>query len=68
MDDNDREPKFILEKERICIRYYTESGSTAIYDPVEAVYDVLYSMELIRIGSMLKGNFDIEPLYAGLPH
>ncbi len=68
LDDNDREPKFILEKERICIRYYTESGSTGIYDPVEAVYDVLYSMELIRIGSMIKCHLDAEPLFAGLPY
>lgn len=68
LDDNGREPEFFLEDDRICIRYYTESGYTGVYDPVEAIYDVMNSMELIRIGSMLKGNFDIEPLFAGLPH
>ena len=68
LEENRRSPGFILEGDRICIRYFTDSGSVGVYDPVDAVYEVMNSMELIRIGSMLKGNFDAEPLFAGLPY
>jgi hypothetical protein len=67
LEENRRSPEFILEGDRICIKYFTDSGSVGVYDPVEAVCEVMNSMQLIRIGSVLKGNFDTEPLYAGLP-
>lgn len=68
LEENRRAPEFILDSDRICIKYITESGSEGFFDPVEAVCDVMNSMELIRIGSIVKGNFDTEPLFAGLPY
>lgn len=68
LDEYRREPEFFMNTDRICIKYFSDSGSTSVFDPLEAIYEVMESMEIIRFGYMLKCDFVMEPLLAGIPY